>query len=87
MARTALDLFKTIAIALVSIGLVIGLGVVFLSEFQNKVSDNATAAQAISDVTTEITNLIGWIGLVVLGMVAVVLIGYFTGIFGGGGRR
>ena len=60
--------------ALVGIGFTAGIGLIILSKFQDNSAVNGTAAgSAIGEFITAISDIAGWMGIVVLIMVGVYL--------------
>lgn len=65
-APNPLALGALIVGGVVGIGVSIGFGLVFLTQFQTIVGENSTAGIAIGKVITAITDNILWIGLIML---------------------
>ncbi len=69
-----LKVFIGLAITLVIVVFVIVMGIVMTSELETQVN-NTEASNAASEGTTQLSDLLGWVGLVVLVIIMVVLIG------------
>lgn len=69
-----LKVFIGLAITLVIVVFVIVMGIVMTSELETQVN-NTDASDAAAEGTTQLSDLLGWVGLVVLVIIMVVLIG------------
>lgn len=70
-----LKAFIGLAITLVIVVFVIVMGIVMTDKLSNQVNDSVEAQNAAEDGTSELSNLLGWVGLVILVFVMVILIG------------
>lgn len=69
-----LDMVVPAVFAVMIIGVIVGIGVLILSGFDDATSD-ATASEAFNDSLTAIMDFIDWLPLIVVVVIAVVLLG------------
>jgi len=71
----ALAEFDTVAMGLVVVGVTLGLGITVLAKFKNQTTDTQ-AQNAVGQAISAIGDLAGWLGIVVIVVVAAVILGY-----------
>lgn len=79
-----------LGLSVVLLVLIVAAGAMVTAEFQDQIEagDNNTEAwEATQDGLDALSDLSGWIGLIVLVVIASVIIGYLIASFSFGGRR
>jgi len=77
--------FDKVAMGLVVVGVTLGLGITVLAKFKNQTTDT-DAQNAVGQAQSAISDLAGWLGIIVIVIVAAVILGYLKMMRQSGGR-
>lgn len=77
---------RGIALALVVVGILLGFGLLILAEVQTEIGTRTTTTSAAYNATGDaidgLSDMAGWLGLLVLVIMAALIIGYLLAGFG-----
>lgn len=76
-----------LALGLLFVAIVIGTTLVVLSEYSDKLTAGSAAQNAVKDLITEVTGLVGWVGVIILVAVAAIIFAYVRFFRRGAGGR
>lgn len=78
---------SSIIMTIVLVALVLGVGFMVLSEYQEQLDEGSTAYNATGEIVTALATMPGWITILIIVAIAGIVIAYLMGWFGGGRRR
>lgn len=72
-----------IIMTIVLVAIVLGVGFMVLSQFQEQMTSGSAEYNATSEIVESLSTVPGWITILIIVAVAGIVIGYLTGWFGG----
>ncbi len=72
-----------VILTIVFVALLLGVGLMLLDKFQSSLTEGSAAANATSDIITELAGIPTYIGIIIIVAIMGIIISYLLGWFGG----